>query len=667
MNRFDNPFHDLWLTEILSPTDFVRMFSQEIVKYSENLFGTGNVVVRGRQGSGKSMLLRLLDTSTRVAYEKSTESSPVPPDCKFIAGSANLIRINISAISARLPQELAREEKEWAAATFADFLNYSLALDLLQNISDLGGLQGNDARIRNILPIDLSEEAQQSFCQGLANDDSWYGEFVNCNSLAEVVRNCRGRLKRYRAYFNFNTDSLDTSVEKSKTEIGKPLAILADCLRESGVIPSDCLVYFKIDQHEELFELERETGLGNVFRQVINKALSRRDRRLAYRIGTRHYSWSNQVKIWGSGAHLEYLRDYSVVDIDEIFRRPEDTRIGDIAFRSFANDVFRRRLSVVGFHAIESFENPVEKVFGATPSPTERARAFGKPIGKKKTYPYEWAPGWREVIAGLREEDPLSAKLGEAWLMQRSQVKAGVHRDDSLASAMPWKEPARRWWRKERNEVALMHLASETAQNLSWFGAQHIIGLSGWNILAFMSICRTIWSGWLRRSSSEAIEQVTLPEIDSYEQVVGIYKASKLWVDKLREGQYGESRRKFVRVLGEWFAATLKRDKALSNPGHNGFSLLRSEFEQDSKINRTIRRCRDSGDLIESDHTSKTGSGKRIKWYLNPIFCPYFGLPHIRTKEPIYCNLEMLREKLVTGAQPTGDTTGSNLELFDRQ
>ena len=36
----------------------------------------------------------------------------------------------------------------------------------------------------------------------------------------------------------------------------------------------------KIDQHEELFELERETGLGDVFRQMINKALATKGSKL---------------------------------------------------------------------------------------------------------------------------------------------------------------------------------------------------------------------------------------------------------------------------------------------------------------------------------------------------------------------------------------------------
>ena len=258
----------------------------------------------------------------------------------------------------------------------------------------------------------------------------------------------------------------------------------------------------------------------------------------------------------------------------------------------------------------------------------------------------------------------MDAKLGEAWLLQSAQQAARVFADDRMVADKPWTR--RQWWLKERNEVALMHLAGETGQNMTWAGDRHIIGLSGWNILAFMSICRTIWSGWLRTQSDESLGVIDRPTVDQATQVVGIYEASKLWVDKLREGQDGDRRRTFIMSIGEWFGRELRQDKALSNPGHNGFSLLQREFEQEDPINDTIRRCRDYGDLIESQHTSKTKSGRRVKWYLNPILCPYFGLPHVRTKEPIYVELATLRRVLNTQAQVDQKSYGGpNLDLFE--
>ena len=663
MNNFDNPFHDLWLTEILNPKEFVQMFSPKIVEYSEALFGTGNVVVRGRQGSGKSMLLRLLDTNTRIAYAMSRERSPIPKGPQFFCSSVNLTSANISAMSSRMSRKPDAKERVWAAKNFSDILNYSLALDMLYNLSKLWERQQSDESLRLILATDLSRSAQLKFCEELNSDNSWYGVFHECRTVEHVLGTMRNRLDHYRAYFNFNLDHLDTRTQETTTEVGEPLSKLADSLRASGVIPDDCLAYFKIDQHEELFELEAETGLGDVFRQIINKALARRDHRSAYRIGTRHYSWSEQVKIWGTSAHLEDMRDYTVVDIDRIFRRPENPKIGDNAFRGFAQDVFQRRMSAANL-AHPTSKNHIRDVFGVTPRPAERARAFrAREERSLQSYPRHWAQGWKELFVELREKEPLDSKLGEAWLRQRAQSKLSMNFDETLAQSMPWK--TRTWWKKERNEVALMQLASESGQNLTWAGEQHIVALSGGNILTFMSICRTIWSGWLRQMDDAALAEISVPKIGPDEQKVGIYEASKLWVDKLREGQDGEQRRELVLKLGEWFSRTLREDKALSNPGHNGFSLRRSEFEKNDVINRTIRRCRDYGDLIESRHTSKTPSGDRIKWYLNPILCPYFGLPHVRTKEPIYTDLNRLRKVLAGSTFEDRSDDYVNPELFD--
>ena len=245
MNRFDNPFHDLWLTEILSPIDFVRMFSPKIVEFAEDLFGTGNVIIRGRQGSGKSMLLRLLDTKTRVAYAQAGENCPIPDNRPFISGSVNLTRSNVSSMSGRLSKSPDRKEKLWAARTFADFLNYSLASNLLQGLMSLAEAQKSDTNLIQILPVNLSEDSQLELVHRISTDSTWYGALEGCGQLSEVISRLSDRISEYLGYFNFNKDKLDPFTENSKTEIGKPISKLADSLRESRVLPNDCLVYFK--------------------------------------------------------------------------------------------------------------------------------------------------------------------------------------------------------------------------------------------------------------------------------------------------------------------------------------------------------------------------------------------------------------------------------------
>ncbi|WP_338476246.1 hypothetical protein [Pseudomonas khavaziana] len=641
MNRFDNPFHDLWVTEILAPADFVKMFSPYVVTHSEELFGTGNVVVKGRQGSGKSMLLGLLSTNTRIAYARAGEPYPAPKKYKnFIAAGIHLIRDNARIVASRLSEIPSDRRRDWAATTFADYVNYLLVEDLLANIKYLSSEQIKDNVLQAEFPIKWNEESQQKLVEFLKSSDAWFGYLDNCSNIVEISDKISNRLKEYRRYFNFNTNSLDDSIETTKTRVGEPAAVLADGLRDSGIIPESSLVFLRIDQHEELYELEKSSGYSNVFRQVINQALAMRDGRVAYRVGTRHYAWSEDIAVWGSGAHLEIMRDYSIVDIDEMFKRKEqNSQIAD--FGTFAEDVFRRRLSTYGFELDEKEKSVLTKVFGATLSPSERAKKYVKKKSSTLQIPESWSNEWRATLEKLWETDPLEAKLGEIWLRQRKQQTEKTYQATDIKPIMGWAR--RTYWKKERNEAALVQIAGDAKEMLIWSGQRHIVDLSGYNILAFMTICRAIWAAWLRSTSDDELEKTYIPKIEIDKQTIGINEASRIWSEKLKEGTDGDRRLKFINAIGSWFSNKIRSDKSLSNPGHNGISLYISDFEKKTEITNLIRSCRDHGDLIESDHTTKLSDGlPRIKWYLNPLLSPHFRIPHIRTKEPIYTSTREL-------------------------
>lgn len=666
MNRFDNPFHDLWITEILDPNGFVKMFSPCVASHAEALFGTGNVVVRGRQGSGKSMLLGLLDTRTRVAYARSREPYPAPTRYRnFLAAGINLTRDNARIVTSRLAERPEEKRRDWAASTFADYVNYLLVKDLLDNIAYLAAEQHKDGALKEELPVNWSDSNLKNFVEALTVADVWYGFLSQCTTFDSIVKRVADRLSRYRRYFNFNADELDRDVETSKTDIGEPAAVVADCLRQAGIISKSTLIFLRIDQHEELYELEKSSGYNGVFRQVINRALALRDSRVSYRVGTRHYAWTEQIAVWGSGAHLEDMRDYTNVDIDQILKKHENPALGS-PFSEFAEDVFRRRLINYGFELKESYpKGLLIEIFGKTLTPTERARLYAGDRNSLLDIPDDWAPEWRDALVQLWSEDPLDAKLGEAWLRQRAQQTRMVHKNPGQATSRPWRE--RPYWIKERNEAALVQLAGDANETLLWSGERHIIDISGWNILAFMSLCRAIWAAWLRSTSDSELQATYLPKIGRNAQIVGVYEASRAWCDKLKEGADGDNRTKFITNLGAWFSQRIRRDRALSYPGHNGISLLQSEFDERNFITNLIRNCRDNGDLIESIHTTKNPNSKpRIKWYLNPLLCPCFRIPHIRTKEPIYTTVDEL-QKVFEGGATNAVKDEEIVELDDRQ
>lgn len=634
--RFDNPFHDLWVTEILDPSSYVKMFSPVLVSDTEELFSTGHVVIKGRQGSGKSMLLNLLETSTRVAYSKSQTKYPVPIKQRaFISAGVQLTRQNASLVAARSEELREDQRRQIVAANFADYLNCLLCIDLLRNIIYLHFEQSKDRTIIEEVLIDLSDVAQEKFFSHLFAGETWKKLILdNCESIVEAIGSLENRLRSHRNYYNYNIDKLPLELETSRSPAGEPMAELASALRESGIIPSNTVVLLRIDQHEELFELERHSQLGNVFRQVINSALARRDPRVAYRIGTRHYAWNVDIKAWGSGAPLEEMRDYSVIDLDFILRRGEHTK--GWKFPKLAVDVVNKRLDAAGFVYAGS---AMEILFGRSMEPAERARRCAGASSSLIKSDSAWAPEWKTYLDKLwTEGEPLEAKFGEAWLRQKAQTRARIAQSGDLAHGLPWRKSP--WWVKERNEITLMQLAGDRQQALIWSGERQVIDLSGHNILAFMTICKSVWATWQRRNSNDAERRMSLPSFSVDDQVIGIAEASQIWFKKIQVGLEADQRVRLVSALGRWFRRRMLEDHSLSYPGHSGFSLLESEMASGSPLVPIIKACKDHGDLMESSHTTKDkDQAQRIKWYLHPLLCPLFRIPHIRTKEPIYTNL----------------------------
>lgn len=477
----NNPFHDLWITEYLDPQGFVSLFSPIVAEDSNVLFSAGNVVIKGRQGSGKSMLLSLLETRTRVAYGRSNVEYPAKVASRtFISAGVNLTRDNARLVVSRVDEVAPDRRRSWVAATFADYVNYLISIDLISNVEYLAAEQEKDGVLRGELDVNWSPECRASFVSALKSSDEWYGYLGSCITVEDVLERCRERLLAYRRYFNFNAD-LPDDISQSRTEIGQPVAVIADALRSSGVLPTEVSVLIRLDQHEELFVLERISGYGEVFRQVINRALAQRDKRIAYRIGTRHYAWDDRIEVWGSGASLENLRDYVALDIDEYFRRPESLAV-EWKFPRFAEDVFRRRLIAARFDLSNiPLGKTLDHVFGETLLPAERARRYARGSSPKIRPDVGWSPAWTEVLTDMWHTDPLSARLGEAFLRQRSQSRTGLAAQ-APAGELPWLHDDRKWWRKERLEVAAMQIASECNQSLIWSGRKHIVELSGWNI-----------------------------------------------------------------------------------------------------------------------------------------------------------------------------------------
>ena len=664
-----NPFFELYVGERLSSSEFVDIFSPFLVEHAKALFLPGNVVVKGVQGSGKSMLLSLLKSDVRMEYARAKTSFPVHGEIsKFIGAGINLAHSNAIDFGYRV---ISSDDKE-TALFFADFVNYTVLLDLFRSIHTLSESSG--AEIGD-LHIDLSTERERTFVTALTAADIFQGTLEGCTSIDAVEDKVRERLNAYRRFLHMNDKQLDGQIRESKTDIGTPISAVVGLLKESGIIGQDVPIFIHIDQYEELANISSPKHSPD-YRRIINRALARRDPALSYRIGTRGHAWRNHGFIFGVEAKLEEERDYKFVDLDVVLRRNENRKTW--VFPRFVEDVFARRLRHVGLASKkETGKELLERVFGSGMAAEDKAKKYGgSNPGKSVKVDPDWPENFKNEIIALAEENPLSARLLEAWVLQQldrstNGRKRILPRDLSITmlSAMQGKV----WWKKERIELALVQIAGRCQQRPLWSGFSEIIGLSGGSILTFLSLCQSIWD--TQNQVGERGDMLTdLSGIDHEVQAVGIFKTSNYWLEKIRQ-ETGRSSERFrlAKQIGNVLGRGLYADRRMSYPGHNGFSLADNDLDRFPHVKRILEEMSDYGTVIASSHTTKKKDRqRRQKFYLNPVLCPQFKMHYQRVKEPKYIHPTQVEKWMHDAGLPLPDSyrpqivsmEESNLPLF---
>ena len=636
MDKEINPFQELYVTEAAQPEEFVQLFSPFLVEHTLMMFQHGNVVVKGTQGSGKSMLLNLLKPDIRSAYHKTGIGFPVPSRLsRFIGAGINLTRSGSMDIG-QIPIGHDREEdKRLFPLYFADFLNYWIVRDVINSVMYMAEYPEVFTEINNVSRID-------KFARLLANDNCWFGYLKNVTDIQSLRTRLDERLTHYRLFHQANQRRLPEELKSSKTRISIPISITAEYLEKSGVIHKDIPVFIRIDQIEALHRSDDlRPDLGVQYRRIINKALSMRDPRVSYRVGARTYTWREDILIYGTETPMELERDYRVIDLDDIVRRKENVKW---IFPEFAEDIFARRLSFAKIPVDIKSKGALKTIFGQTPEPESVADEYVGNNDAARALKLEkvWPKHWLKFLETLFERNRLSAKLAEAWLRQgrgeeviKEKLSAPPPEKD-----FPWE---RTYWKKERVRQALMQLAARCAQRLIWSGKDSVVALSTGSTLIFVSVCQHIWDAFLRAERGKpekAKTNILVTGIDRRVQAVGIQTASTYWYHKIAEQPGGSDRKRFIDRLGRLFYERLINDRAMSYPGHNGFSLTLEEVEADQDVNQFLGDAVAYGDLFEAPHTTKLKDARqRIKWYLNPILSPHFRLPETHVKEPMYVKI----------------------------
>lgn len=625
MLRSPNPFDSLYVSESIDPDSFVTLFSPLLVHDTTPLFRPGNVALVGTQGSGKSMLLSLLKPESRMAFANAGKRFPVDDvGSRFIGAGINLTRSGAIDFGQRTISDDPESDYQETELFFGDFVNYWIVRDLLSSLSVL-------ASSPNSKEFGVDPKALDASAQLLSRSDSWLGALTPVDRFADLELQLAGRLKHYRDFFNYNSDSIPAAVSDSKTSAGEPISAAIQCMREVEAVAEDVELFVRIDQYEELTRLMEwlGPGAGEGFTAVIHKMLGLRDPRVSYRIGTRKNAWPDNPRMQGTAAVLEELRNYTLIDLDRIIGAKEHSK----PFGKFAEDVFERRIAWAGY-SYDKKTPALRYVFGNGLSPEEEAKHYASSSEYRPKARDEWPSEVNEALRSLASARPLSACLGEAFLLQKGFDQMPLDPGANL----PWETDAKKWWVKERRDQALLQLAARKQQQMIWAGRDDIIALSGKNILVFVSLCQAVWDSWLRGLSPTEMQPPSLPQIWNVRvQNDGIQSASHYWYRKIRSDPGGERRQRFVNVVGTKYRRKLRSDERMSYPGHNGFSIELQDLESTSEVESFLREASSYGVLVDTVHSTRAKSGrKRRKWYLAQIYSPHFQIPAAHTKEPDY-------------------------------
>ena len=635
-----NPFNELYLSEAIDdPALYLRWFSPTILKgQAAALFRQGNTVLRGGNGVGKTMLLRLFSPRVRASYWRhEAEVAWEIPMGNAVGIAVNFIHAGFGSLGGRRLDTLEENNRQQWALIVGDLLNYYLTNELLKT---LRFLEDDGVIVAERVGADVGGGRLDEFARLLAGRDCWFGGLDGVGSFKELTVAVRRRIEAYWSFVNWNAKRLSPQIARTKTVIGAPLMEARDALDCSGVLSKNIALVVTLDQYETLFHADyaddrpHELSLGRAFCRVVNSLLALRSPRISYKVGVRHYAWGREQRGLNTDAALERGRDYHLVDLDELLRRPENRKAW--IFPDFAEDVAGRRMAATLGYRDESAGKWLKSALEALAPDEEidrysrgdRERLIPRALGDK------WPQVWKTFLRELYGKSKYKAKLAEVWMRQKRGGRGDALLKLPEEVGAPWERP---WWEKERREALLTQIASGCAQRRLYSGWDSLLTLSGSNILVFISLCREMWDHWERaqRGEGEAVEQISA---DLQSQAVRIVASG--WLEKQEEFPRGSTRRAFIVRLGIGMRKALLGDRGLAYPGRTGFSLTEDELAGDDFVRGFLEDAVDYGALVSVAHTTKERDGKkRRKWYLAPILCPNFEIPAIRTKEPYYARV----------------------------
>jgi hypothetical protein len=557
----------------------------------------------------------------------------------FIGISVNLTRAGFSAFGKRsiAKSVFGQPDESLEIDCAADFLTHFLFREFLLAIRFCYSEAGVNLRQWAGLPLD---SIPPDFVASLRDWGRWAGFYSRCSTLDELLRRCESRLDAWRSFLAGGRGGFSREIVDSLTPMEDALHMMGDTLRTLDANRRISL-YVTLDQYEELIGLNIQHGTE--LQRIVNSLLRARDPVVFYKMGVRTSDWGRETRVSGSSLKLERQRDYVQIDLDQVLLRTESAgpfnrRRAERKwlFAQLAEDVALRRIQLEARRPVSVKD--IREMFGDL-EPHKEAAAYLKSAKFPEHIDRSRLP--EELRAELKKQsasgdlDALDLHLAIAWSWQCVKRRRPTNEIIDAYKTRPWQH---KWWRKERIEFALVQLASACSQRRRFFGWDTIVFLAGGNISAFLFEFSLLWD-YLQK---QHVDPHSLPSVPARIQSDAILAASKAWADR-DQSDYtgGEYRRIAIGRLGNAIRRSVLDDRAMSNPGHSGFSLRDQDLSAQEwrEISEFLWNGLKWGVFEVRPHRSKQkGDGPRHKWYLHPLLSPILEIPFKRVKEPLYIN-----------------------------
>jgi hypothetical protein len=677
--KFRNPFDQPYLTEgVTNPSDLLAQYSFLPLKHVfQKLAPKENVLLIGRRGVGKTMILRLFDSE--MVAEIYRQSRAHNDAREYLLSDTVGIYLNLASPILRLKEFSGRgHDENWWRRAFADYFSY-LALDIaIRGCCTLSSLQ--EWRTANRWKGAALEDVQNQ--RALAETLSQLSGLDDARNLDSLAAAISRRLTAWVTFLNRDSETPPTNL----VQIGEPLYLLAKVL---GRFRKGIRILLLIDQYEVLHSLSGRIDLRPVFNEAMYSS-ARGGTGVEFKIGTRRYSFGD-LKLFDSQTGLEDGREVSFVDLDAMAVK---------YFHGFAAELLAKRLANVGIRLVPGPSLKVAQHYLPGLAPVDEAArlaANARESTRRALDPYlkTWSDlgvshSVGEAVANevfSEELSPLITSLTALylthWLGRRSRrlpawVSAsarsspevqletlGVAMRDALLSRYKSGTAKARKSLKTRaaddlvsswEETALFHLASAFKNQRKHFASFETISRISSNVaLVFLQIMRTAWELQSLRTDASPSQPIA-PEIQSE----AVYSVSREWALKIgREYEHGVVQDRFLRALGANLRAVQMSPHA-TVPTPNGFST-NSDDPSPGQLSLGTDSGRgllntlvNSGLLEESEHQDKTrGRPRRRKYYVNRVLCPYFAITDKHIKDPFYVeDLSDFISSLMHGEQP---------------